>query len=526
MKKLQRVLAAILCACVITGMMTHTAFAVSESGAAAPSMFAVTRLTKIRLTIDAPAGKGAKPSATATLPSTARSTVEKVEWSGQLDIDGTFLPRVKYKVTVTLGIKPGSDCIFSDQTINATVNGKKADEVLWYANDKVTVSYTFPAYGTGTTLTYNWITMDGPAVGEKPASTAHLASTASTYVSNIRWEGALDSSGCFQAGTEYTAYLTVRIKDEFKDRKFSTKSFDAYVNGVLIDEVTRISDRELIVPVEFERLPGAAPAAAEVLDEAHLTIAAPEAGNTPASTAEVRAGDGCYVKDVKWSGALDSGKFQGGVEYTAIITLGIPNGSNAKFSDTVFDAVVNGIVIDAATLARVSDKELIVPVMFEETPASATVEKTPATGIAYVNTQMVEIDGKKMEFQMYALKDDHGETNYIKVRDLALALNGTAAQFSVDWSGMVNLNSGAAYVPNGSENKTPFTGDRSYTVPTAPTNVNGAVSDLAAIYLEDDTGGGYTYYQLRDLGRKMGFNVDWTAERGVFVETDKLYTGK
>lgn len=526
MKKLQRFLAAVLCACVITGMMTHTAFAVSETGAASPSMFAVTRLTIIRLTIDAPGGKGKTPATTASLPSTARSVVEKVEWSGQLDIDGTFMPRVKYKVTVTLGIKPGSNCIFSDRSINATVNGNKADEVLWYANDKVTVSYTFPAYGTGSTLTSNWITMDGPAVGERPAATAHLASTASTYVSSIRWEGALDSNGCFQAGTEYTAYLTLRVKDEFKDRKFSTKSFDAYVNGVLIDEVTRISDKELIIPVEFERLPGAAPAAARVLEEAYLTIAAPEAGKTAVNAAEVRSTDGCYVKDVKWIGALDNGRFQSGVEYTAIITLGIPSGSNVKFSDTVFDAVVNGVVIDAATLTRVSDMELIVPVEFVKTAAGLTGGTIPAAGTAYANTQMVEIDGKKVEFQMYALKDDHGETNYIKVRDLALALNGTAAQFGVDWNGAVNLTSGSAYIPNGSENKTPFTGDRSYTVPTASTNVNGAASDLVAIYLEDDAGGGYTYYQLRDLGRKMGFNVDWTAERGIFVETNKPYTGK
>lgn len=524
MKKLQRIFAAVLCACVIIGIMTPAASAASETGAALSSVLAVTKLTKIRLTIDAPAGKGKTPATTASLPSTARSVVEKVEWSGQLDIDGTFMPRVKYKVTVTLGIKPGSNCIFSDRTINATVNGNAADEVLWYANDKVTVSYTFPAYGTGSTLTSSWITMDGPAVGEIPASTAHLASTASTYVSSIRWEGALDSNGRFQAGTEYTAYLALRIKDEFKDRKFSSKSFDAYVNSVLIDEVTRVSDKELIIPVEFERLPGTAPAAARVLEEAYLTIAAPEAGKTPVNAAEVRSTDGCYVKDVKWLGALDNGRFQSGVEYTVIITLGIPSDSNAKFSDTVFDAVVNGVVIDAATLTRVSDLDLIVPVEFEATPAAA--ETIPVAGTAYANTQMVEIDGKKVEFQMYALKDDHGETNYIKVRDLALALNGTAAQFGVDWNGAVNLISGSAYTPNGSENKTPFTGNRSYKVPTASTNVNGAASDLVAIYLEDDAGGGYTYYQLRDLGRKMGFNVDWSAERGIFVETNKPYTGK
>ena len=246
-----------------------------------------TKLNKIRLTVDAPEAMK-KPASTASLPSNARSTVQKVEWSGQLDTDGTFMSRTKYTVTVTLGIKAGTNCIFSDKSINATVNGKEADKVLWYAGDKVQVIYTFPAFGTGSTVNTAYITMDGPAAGEKPASTAHLASTDSTYVSDIRWEGQLDSSGRFQGGTEYTAYLTMRVKDEFKDRKFSTKSFDAYVNGVLIDEVTRVSDREIIIPVEFEKTPG----------RPSVSTTTPD---TPAASfTDVKAGD-YFAQPVAWA---------------------------------------------------------------------------------------------------------------------------------------------------------------------------------------------------------------------------------
>ena len=110
------------------------------------------------------------------------------------------------------------------------------------------------------------------------------------------------------------------------------------------------------------------------------------------------------------------------------------------------------------------------------------------------------------------------------MRDLALALNGTKAQFSVDWNGVVNLVAGSVYTANGSENSTPFSGERTYTVPVNPTNVNGAVSDLQAIVLTDQSGGAYTYYQLRDLGRKLGFHVGWSAEKGVFIETGKPYS--
>ena len=150
----------------------------------------------------------------------------------------------------------------------------------------------------------------------------------------------------------------------------------------------------------------------------------------------------------------------------------------------------------------------------------------PSSGTAYPSTQTVDIDGRKVEFQMYALKDANGyPTNYIKARDLALALNGTQAQFAIEWDGKVNLVAKSAYTPNGSENKTPFSGERAYTTPASATNVNGSASGLTAIFLTDDNGGGYTYYQLRDLGRALGFNVGWSMEKGVFLESGKPYSG-
>lgn len=160
----------------------------------------------------------------------------------------------------------------------------------------------------------------------------------------------------------------------------------------------------------------------------------------------------------------------------------------------------------------------------EPTASPSAAPSIPSRGTAYPSTQIVEIDGNKVSFAMYALLDADGNpTNYIKVRDLAFAINGTAAQFEVDWNGAVNLLSGAPYTAAGSENNTPFSDEREYTIPEDPTNVNGAASDLTAIFLTDDNGGGYTYYQLRDLGKKLGFNVGWDSERGIFIETDKPY---
>ncbi len=153
-------------------------------------------------------------------------------------------------------------------------------------------------------------------------------------------------------------------------------------------------------------------------------------------------------------------------------------------------------------------------------PTQPVTPVQPAANTAYASTQKVLVDGTSVEFQCYALKDASGNaTNYIKLRDMASILNGTSVQFQVGWNGAVNIEIGKAYTPNGSEMNTPFSGDRGYENASAATNVNGAPAALEAIVLTDDQGGAYTYYKLRDLGSALGFKVDWSAEKGIFIET-------
>lgn len=145
--------------------------------------------------------------------------------------------------------------------------------------------------------------------------------------------------------------------------------------------------------------------------------------------------------------------------------------------------------------------------------------------LAYASTQTVMVDGKPVEFQMYALKDAGGnDTNYIKLRDMAYILNGTKAQFSVDWNGSISLTTGAEYTTNGSEMSTPFSGSRTYKGGAQTLTVDGKDVTLDAVVLTDDAGSGYTYFKLRDLGDSLGFQVDWDAKNGVIVETGGALT--
>ena len=166
--------------------------------------------------------------------------------------------------------------------------------------------------------------------------------------------------------------------------------------------------------------------------------------------------------------------------------------------------------------------------VYEFTTAAQGAE-LPATGTVYARTQNIDIDGRSVTFQTYATVTPDPEvgtreTNYVRLRDVAYALNGTAAQFSVDWDGSVQIVPHSAYIPNGSEMSAPFTGDRTYTKTSAATKVNGQSVPLSAFCLTDEHFGSYTYYKLRDLGQVLGFDVSWRESRGIFIDTSKPYT--
>ena len=209
-----------------------------------------------------------------------------------------------------------------------------------------------------------------------------------------------------------------------------------------------------------------------------------------------------YTVAVKWDGTV----WAWGWNQTGALGLGM-NGGNT-------------------TLHRVNCQDVPkqVPRLVAAVPDRVTL--TIPENTAYTSAQTVLVDGKPVELQAYALKDANGnDTNYVKLRDVAYTLNGTAAQFAVDWDGTVRVTTGTAYTPNGTEMSTPFYGNRVYTVPSEATVVDGTAADLDAILLQDDQGSGYTYYKLRDLGKALGFNVTWSAELGIQIQTDRPYTG-
>lgn len=166
-----------------------------------------------------------------------------------------------------------------------------------------------------------------------------------------------------------------------------------------------------------------------------------------------------------------------------------------------------------------------------DAPASGAGNTSSSNSIAYATKYSILVDGNAVEFEAYALKDANGnDTNYLKVRDLAYVLNGSQAQFNVDWdgtAGAILLQTKTPYTTaNGSEMNSPFDGNQLYQKNPATVLVDGIKTNFDAITLTDSTNSGHTYFKIRDMGQYLGFDVTWDSSLGaILIDTTKPYSG-
>ena len=112
--------------------------------------------------------------------------------------------------------------------------------------------------------------------------------------------------------------------------------------------------------------------------------------------------------------------------------------------------------------------------------------------------------------------------NYFKLRDVAMMLNGSERQFSVDYDDAaktVSITSGKPYEALGTE----LTGAASETASARPTN-NAITIDGETVTLTVFKIGGANYFRLRDLGKALDFHVGYDDEtKTVFLSGAKGY---
>jgi hypothetical protein len=183
---------------------------------------------------------------------------------------------------------------------------------------------------------------------------------------------------------------------------------------------------------------------------------------------------------------------------------------------TVFDKDINEIYYVESLYVIFDDNAEAAAPQEEpkaEEPAMAVVVTATPTN------SKVMVDGKNVAFEAYNIDGN----NFFKLRDLAMAINGSSKQFQVGWDGAnnaINLTTNVAYTPDGKElviSANPTA--KEATLTASKIYLNGEEVQLTAYNIE-----GNNYFKLRDIGRIIDFAVTWDGELNMIgLDTSNSY---
>lgn len=125
------------------------------------------------------------------------------------------------------------------------------------------------------------------------------------------------------------------------------------------------------------------------------------------------------------------------------------------------------------------------------------------------------VNGVETEISGYTVND----SNYYKIRDVAMILRTTAARFDVAWDeslSAIAISRGVKYTIVGGElseeNGTALNVEQN----SAPVYVDGEVKEMLSYNIN-----GSTYFKIRDIGDMVGFTVDWDGDaQAVIIRTE------
>jgi len=158
---------------------------------------------------------------------------------------------------------------------------------------------------------------------------------------------------------------------------------------------------------------------------------------------------------------------------------------------------------------------VIKKVTIEEVAQSAESKKT----IAAPTKSNVIVDGKTIAFEAYNIN----ESNYFKLRDIAMAIKETNKKFEIDWdkdNNAMSLTTGKAYSAIGGELSIPATSATCYAqTTTSKIYLNGSLVSLTAYNIGDNN-----YFKLRDVAAALNFGATWdSGSNTIGIDTTESY---
>lgn len=260
-------------------------------------------------------------------------------------------------------------------------------------------------------------------------------------------------------------------------------------------------------------------------------------GGATEDAANVWGGDYAYLKGKadpyedpnkdKWTVTLTADEIQQKVNAAGYSIGKVANVQVTKrtATDNVNEVTVTDTSGKSVTISRSSVRTVfgLKSIRYTITPVGGSGNKTSLQVKA--STHNVKVNGKTVSPQgYYIVNGTQYGNNYFKLRDIAYLLSGTKGQFNVRWdkeNERILLTSGTAYETVGGE-----LADSSTAVEKIGKSTSTIVLDGEEIALDGYIINGNNYYKLRDIGKAIGFDVDFdNASSTVLVKTTSDYSG-
>ncbi|MEE0410758.1 MAG: stalk domain-containing protein, partial [Clostridia bacterium] len=113
------------------------------------------------------------------------------------------------------------------------------------------------------------------------------------------------------------------------------------------------------------------------------------------------------------------------------------------------------------------------------------------------------VNGERVAVTGYTVND----SNYFKVRDIAMLLRNTPSKFNVSWDGNLNaimIDTHSDYIAIGGELSSEIEQDMNVVENNTPIYVDGRRTAITAYNIN-----GSSYFKIRDIADAAGFEIQW-----------------